>query len=66
MLVAIHVAAFAFWCWLLWASRRSKGGGDGGPSGALAAAAAAAASFDGVRSTRDVLRAYQKSRYGKS
>jgi hypothetical protein len=57
--VAIHVAAFAFWCWLLWSSRRAKQAGDAvtpsPSSGALAAG----------RTTRDVLRAYHKSSLGK-
>lgn len=56
ILVAIHVAAFAFWCWLLWSSRKAK---------EAAASAAASASAAPGRSTRDVLRAYHKTTLGK-
>lgn len=75
-LVALHVAAFAFWCFLLWKTRRAKdgGGGSGGPSGsgsgAYAGAGASAVSGSGGssgtgRSARDILRAYHKSSIGK-
>ncbi|GBF95469.1 hypothetical protein Rsub_07819 [Raphidocelis subcapitata] len=57
-LAAIHVAAFAFWCWLLASSRKAKAAEGVTPSASSAALAAG-------RTTRDVLRAYHKSSLGK-
>ena len=62
VLVAVHVAAFGFWCWLLWSSRRNKQQDDGGRNGAASAGSSATAAG---RSTRDILRAYHKSTLGK-
>ena len=59
-LVAIHFAAFGFWCWLLWSSRRAEAANGGSGSGARGGAGAS-----GSQSARDLLRAYQKSSLGK-
>jgi hypothetical protein len=60
-LVAIHVAAFAFWCWLLWSSRKRQQGNGGSSSGSGGMSGSGIAS----RSTKDILRAYHKSSLGK-
>ncbi|KAI8475196.1 MAG: hypothetical protein J3K34DRAFT_465124 [Monoraphidium minutum] len=61
VLVGVHVAAFAFWCWLLWASRKAKDAAAAAGGGGVGGAGGGAAS----RSTRDILRAYNKSIMGK-
>jgi hypothetical protein len=76
VLIFIHMAAFAFWCWLLYKSRASKaaaaaengGRGSSGGRQALAGGAprpGAAAAGEG-RTTRDILKAYQKAQLGKA
>jgi hypothetical protein len=68
VLVAIHVAAFAFWCWLLWSSRRAKEAAAAAAAGASTAAGGGGAGTGAGaagRSTRDMLRAYHKSTLGK-
>jgi hypothetical protein len=73
VLVAIHAAAFGFWCWLLYSSRRNnnastkqqqqQAGGSGGVDGARSGLGGSSSA--GNRSTRDILRAYHKSTIGK-
>jgi hypothetical protein len=60
-LVFIHVAAFAFWCYLLYASKRRKALAMESVSNS----AAAAQKLTDWRSPKDVLKAYQKKQKTK-
>lgn len=62
VLIFVHVAAFAFWCYLLYKSRakRNEASSSGGSSGKAAGKAVAAG-----RSPKDILKAYQKAQLGK-
>ena len=65
-LIVIHVAAFAFWCYLLYKSRASKAEAASGAKGVKAGAAAAATAAGGIKSPKDILKAYQKAQLGKA
>jgi hypothetical protein len=55
-LLQVHLVAFGFWCYLLYASRKRKEGSS---------AASVARQLADWRSPRDVLKAYQKAHIGK-
>jgi hypothetical protein len=63
-LVFIHVAAFAFWCYLLYKSKASRA--EAAKGGLKAAAAAAATAVGDGKSPKDILKAYQKAQLGKA
>lgn len=65
-LVMIHVAAFAFWCYLLYKSKAARAEAAGTGKGGVKAGAAAAATAAGVgKSPKEILKAYQKAQLGK-
>jgi hypothetical protein len=66
-LVMIHVAAFAFWCYLLYKSKAARAADGSGPKGGVKAGAAAAATAAGDWKTpKEILKAYQKAQLGKA
>lgn len=68
-LIFIHIAAFAFWCYLLYKSRASRaekaGNVKAGGKAGSAAAAGTAAGGD-WKSPKEILKAYQKAQLGKA
>lgn len=63
-LISIHVAAFAFWCYLLYKSRVKRvDNSSGGSSSKGSRPATAAADW---KSPKEILKAYQKSQLGKA
>lgn len=56
ILIGIHVAAFAFWCYLLYKSKRNAKDSSAKP----------ADSSSDWRTPKDILRAYHKAQIGKS
>lgn len=68
ILVAIHLVAFVFWCYLLYASKeRRRKEGKGGGNGGIARSAALHTSRGAAewRSPREILAQFEKARLGK-
>jgi hypothetical protein len=65
VLVVVHLAAFGFWCYLLYASRKRKQEKAAAVGGSSSVPGASSKLGD-WRSPRDVLKAYQKAHLGKS
>jgi hypothetical protein len=61
-LIVIHMAAFAFWCYLLYKSRskRAEGSSSGSSRGKSAAGQGE------WKSPKEILKAYQKAQLGKA
>lgn len=65
-LVFIHMAAFAFWAYLLYKSKSARADAAAGGKGGVKAGAAAVATAVGVgKSPKEILKAYQKAQLGK-
>lgn len=62
-LIFIHMAAFAFWCYLLYKSRAKRADNSSGGSKGSKPAAAPQADW---KSPKEILKAYQKAQLGKS
>lgn len=66
-LIFIHVAAFAFWCYLLYKSKAARSEAAKGRAKSSTGAAAAAATAAGDwKSPKEILKAYQKAQLGKA
>lgn len=63
-LVMIHVAAFAFWCYLLYKSKAARA--DAAAKGGARTGKPAAATGGDWKAPKDILKAYQKAQLGKS